>query len=77
MNSQQRRTATQAFKETQQAIAALQQAHQVVEITPVEVGDTYNGEEQTAPSVVIRFFPRFDGTAEFEAIRDSLTVTTP
>lgn len=72
---QQDRDANSAIKELNQAINALGAAHQIVELHQLAPGDTFNGEEQVAPSMVVRFFPRFDGTANYEAITDALIPT--
>lgn len=76
MNQLQQRDAERAIKEINQALDAIGSAHQVVEISKVHTGDIYNGEEQMSPSVVVRFYPRFDGTAAFVYISDALTSTT-
>ena len=77
MNQQQRRDATQAFKETQQAIDALRAARQQVEIREVITGETFDGELQTENSFHIRFYGGQLGPVEYRAIVDSLTSTTP
>ena len=77
MNQQQRRDATQAFKETQQAIDALKAARQQVETREVIAGEVYDGELQTENSFRITFYGGQLGTVEYRAIVDSLTSTTP